>query len=144
MVIHVRACADGHVHTPPSSQSAGSPSLPAVAWCSLVGCRLMDEAPLSSSVKAPLYQAAARMDPHIWLDPNGSQLLPVITHTAQAHDAAATATGAHSWGSHFGAKKGYYVTHVQFCFTWVGHTECHWGGHLKESNYCSLKIKAED
>lgn len=120
MLAHVQT--DVHKHTPPSNQSAGSPSLPAVARCSLVGCRLMDESPLSSSVKAPLYQATARMDPHIWLDPNGSQLLPVITHTAQAQDAAETTAGAQSstrWGSLFGAKRGYYVTRVQLCFTWV-------------------------
>lgn len=46
--------------TPPLNQLLGSPSLPVVARCSLVGCRLMDESPLSSSVKAPLYQAAVR------------------------------------------------------------------------------------
>lgn len=48
------------------------------------------------------------MGPHIWLDPNGSQLLLVIIHTARARDATATATGAQRlthWGSHFGAKE---------------------------------------
>lgn len=62
------------------------------------------------------------MGPHIWLDPNGSQLLPVITHTAQARDATEAATGAQSltrWGSHFGARRGYYVTHVKLRLTWV-------------------------
>lgn len=64
-LLHLRyQCMRAHVqtdasHTPPLSQSASSPSLPVVARCSLVGCRLMDESPLSSSVKAPLYQAAA-------------------------------------------------------------------------------------
>lgn len=48
------------------------------------------------------------MGPHIWLDPNGSQLLLVIIHTARARDATATATGAQRlthWGSHFSAKE---------------------------------------
>lgn len=58
-VIHVRGRvkAEGR-SVVPLSQAASSPSLPVLARCTLDGCRLMDESPLSSSVKAPLYQAA--------------------------------------------------------------------------------------
>lgn len=53
-----RTCAPSR----PSSRPASQPSIIAiaVAWCSLDACRLMDESPLSSSVKAPLYQACSR------------------------------------------------------------------------------------
>lgn len=82
----------------------------------------MDESPLSGSVKVPLYQAAAAWAPHIWLDPNGSQLLPVIAHTAHARDATEAAAGAQSstrWGSHFGARRGYCVTPVKLRLAWA-------------------------
>lgn len=112
MLVHLCAERHPHRHAPPSSQSASSPSLPVVARCSLDGCRLMDESPLSSSVKAPLYQAATAWAPHIWLDPSGSQFPPVIAHTAKAGDATGAAIGAQRltrWGRHFGARRGYGV-----------------------------------
>lgn len=104
----------------PLSQAASSPSLPVLAQCSLDGCRLMDESPLSSSVKAPLYQAATTWAHHIWLDPSGSQFLLVIAHSAEAGDAAEAAIRAQRlmrWGSHFDARSGYYVTHVKLGLT---------------------------
>lgn len=112
MLVHLCAERHPHRHAPPSSQSASSPSLPVVARCSLDGCRLMDESPLSSSVKAPLYQVATAWAPHIWLDPSGSQFPPVIAHTAKAGDAKEAAIGAQRltrWGRHFGARRGYRV-----------------------------------
>lgn len=118
MLVHLCAERHPHRHAPPLSQSASSPSLPVVARCSLDGCRLMDESPLSSSVKAPLYQAATTWAPHIWLDPSGSQFLLVITHTAKAGDATEVAIGAQRltcWGSCFGARRGY---HGKLDLTW--------------------------
>lgn len=63
MLVHLCAGRHPHRHTPPLSQSASSPSLPVVARCSSDGWRLMDESPLSSSVKAPLYQGCNRTGP---------------------------------------------------------------------------------
>lgn len=94
--------------TPSLSQSASSPSLPVVSWCSLVGCRLMDESPLSSSVKAPLYQAAAAWAltfDEIPLEASCS-LSSLIQHRHEMQQK--TAIGAQSptrWGSHFGCKE---------------------------------------
>lgn len=50
-------------------------------WASLLKC---------SSIRLQPHR------PHIWLDPNGSQLLPVITHRAWGRDAMETAIGAQS------------------------------------------------
>lgn len=94
--------------------SPGALCLVAGWWMSL---------PWAALLKRLSIRPACRTGPHIWLDPNGSQLLPVITHTAWAGDATEAAIGARSltrWGSHFQCKRGgYYVTHVQLCLTWV-------------------------
>lgn len=62
------------------------------------------------------------MGPHIWLDPSGSQFLLVIAHSAEAGDAAEAAIRVQRlmcWGSHFGARGRYYVTHVKLCLNWA-------------------------
>lgn len=59
---HLPTLARAHPPVHRAGRPASQPSIIAiaVAWCSLDACRLMDESPLSSSVKAPLYQACSR------------------------------------------------------------------------------------